>query len=368
MRQVTNTAHLYTISRWAYSIGQPIISDAEYDILQRVMYGSSAVEKEATWSMEGCPTELLREYGLDHLIREVELSGEKSESIVSINSESEARSYYAEREGRLYHVSLKMDGWNMQPWYRDGVYVKTESRGRTRDAIDASALSAVLPSEIGCKGIQRVYGEAILTAEALEELQRLFPEKNYKYRRSAVSGALANAPHLLTFYAFGLDDDFLDVRDKFEQLQAWGFTVPPHTLCRAENVVDTVCQLSESRDYSLSTDGVVIYGTGNGLAKDVRALRLFSWKNNLFISKIIGYSESTGRHYVGLKLLIEPVETPSGVQREIDIDNLDRVCRYNLLPGKFVVFEKVSAAVEHINMHLTMLANEHGGLSVEELR
>lgn len=362
MKKITNPAHLYTIARWAYSIGQPIISDAEYDVLQRVMYGNTVAETEATWSMEGCPTDLLREYGLDHLVREVVLSGEKSESIVSINSESEARAYYAEREGRLYHVSLKMDGWNMQPWYKNGTYVKTESRGRLRDALDASALSAVLPASIDCEGVQRIYGEAALTAEALRELQRLFPEKNYKYRRSAVSGALANAPHLLTFYAFGFDDDYLDVYEKFEQLKKWGFIVPPHTMCRAENVVDTVRMLSDERDDALSTDGVVVYGTGNGLAKDVRALRLFSWENNIFVSKIIGYSESVGRHYVGLKLLINPVETPSGVQREIDIDNLDRVCKYNLVPGKYVVFEKVSAAVEKINIPLTLLANEKGEL------
>jgi hypothetical protein len=74
-----------------------------------------------------------------------------------------------------------------------------------------------------------------------------------------------------------------------------------------------------------------------------------------------------GRHYIGLKLVIEPVETPSGVQREIDIDNLNRVCEYNLVPGKFVVFEKVSAAVEHINLQLTRLVNEKGVKSLEGL-
>lgn len=357
---IKNPEHLYTISRWAYSIGEPIMEDVEYDILQKEVRGKDVAEKEDSWSTEECPIALLKTYGLDSLIRAVITTGEKSKSIVSINSVREAELYYEERATREFLLSYKMDGFNTQPHYLEGVRAATLSRGRKTDSVDYSAVDVVLPEKIDVKGHVRIYGETSLTKTAFEKLKARFPSRNYTSRRNAVIGAMVNAPELLSFHAFNFDDgdDFYDTQDKFLILQRWGFNVPPFRTCRGVDVVKTILEMSNSRDYALKSDGIVVTGLNTALVNDMRAVRIYSWARKTYVAKIVSYQESHGRHFIGMKLVIEPTQTADGIQRHIDIDNVARIQKYKLLPGQRVVFEKVSDAVEHINLPLTALLNK----------
>lgn len=357
---IKNPEDLYRISRWAYSIGEPIMEDVEYGILQKVVRGKDIALREDSYATESCPTELLTKYGMTNLIKTVVLSGEKSKSIQSIASEEEARSYYANKGNRQFLLSYKMDGFNAQNHYVSKLYVQTNSRGRNTDVVDYNALSIHMPKSIDVGGHVRVYGEASLTKENFEVLKRRFPSKNYSSQRSSVSGAIASAPDLITYIAFNYDDPdgYDDILEKYHTLERWGFRVPPYVVCRGDEVIDKIAEMSLVRDYNLKSDGVVVTGLNTALVTDVRAIRIFSWKQRTYVGEIIGYSESYGRHYIGIKLRIKPVQTEDGLQEYIDIDNVARICKYGLVPGQHVVFEKVSAAVEHINLPMTALMNK----------
>ena len=52
----------YIIARWAYSVGQPIMSDAEYTILDRSMKARFPKNPycQRSWSSDPCPVAMLK--------------------------------------------------------------------------------------------------------------------------------------------------------------------------------------------------------------------------------------------------------------------------------------------------------------------
>ena len=90
-----NNLEKFIIARWMYSIGEPIMEDAEYTILH------SEVAKEypdspylrRSWSSDPCPIQLLRDNGYSDAIRDITLS-DKTESIPSVNSWALLRSLF----------------------------------------------------------------------------------------------------------------------------------------------------------------------------------------------------------------------------------------------------------------------------------
>lgn len=105
----------YIIARWAYSVGQPIMSDAEYTVLDRAMKAKYPKNPYClrSWSSDPCPVAMLREYGYPQLIRAVVLS-DKTESIPSLNSLIEVRTMY-ESMHAPHSVSLRSMGGTFRP-------------------------------------------------------------------------------------------------------------------------------------------------------------------------------------------------------------------------------------------------------------
>ena len=90
--RIENSKDLYVIARWAYSIGEPIIDDAQYNMLHQMIVEKYPDWEYVTrsWSSDPCPIELLKSYNLLDLIRKVVLT-DKTESIPSLQTESDVK-------------------------------------------------------------------------------------------------------------------------------------------------------------------------------------------------------------------------------------------------------------------------------------
>ncbi len=356
-----NPEDLYHVARWAYSVGYPIISDAQYDILQRTLYGAEANAEQPSWSTEECPTELLEKYNLTYLLEDsssVVTNEDKSASIASLNSEAEVMEHYRAFPHRKFVLSYKLDGWNTQARYTNGFLFNVHSRGRSSDPIDLNVFKNNFPDTLERKDSFRIYGETIVTKEDLRKLREI-TAGDYRYQRTAVRAAAVNAPHLGTFLAFNYDDPegMDDQLEKYQTLEDMGFHVPRYFVCTGEEILETVRMMSETCDDNLPSDGVVASGLNNCLVQDVRAIRLYRWALKTFVSRVVGYEESYGRHNIAIKLLIDPVETGTGVQTRLDIDNCSRIMHLGLYPGSYVAFTRISDAVEKIDESLTVAIN-----------
>ena len=58
---IENEKHRYILARWCYLMGEPLISDIEYDALERKLRSENPGEEFyfQSWSFDECPRELL---------------------------------------------------------------------------------------------------------------------------------------------------------------------------------------------------------------------------------------------------------------------------------------------------------------------
>ena len=332
----------FILARWAYGVGEPIISDAEYTILFDKMKATKPDWEyvNRSWSSDPCPTTLLKENGMSHLIANIVLT-EKTESIPSLNSwydvENVYRSY-AFVKGTF--ISYKHDGWNIQANYYNGELVDVRSRGRSADALDVSVLSCILPKTIPAMGKVRVVGECTCSKELFKTMQIVF---NNALERSAVRTAIAHSEYTprLSYHAFDIDGYKVADGDLFPTLQRWGFQVPTYapvtSFGELQRLVEEFGKANDT--YGFPTDGLVVR---TGSLK--YALRVGAWEEPIYTSYVTGYEESYGGHIISMNVLIYPTHTNKGMQYRLSLTNCKRIVENNLRKGLPIAFKITSSA------------------------
>lgn len=353
----------YVIARWAYSVGKPIISDAEYTVLDRAMKAKFPDNPYClrSWSSDPCPVYLLKEYGYEDLIQEVVLS-DKTESIPSLNSHYEVRSMYGSMS-KPHSVSFKIDGWNIQASYYNGTLIHVQTRGRSCDALDASALRPLLPSTIPEQGRVLVVMECSVPDKEFGWFKQHF---GITSQRGAVSTALANPESCLdhiALHAHGVRCTS-PVTDKFALLKSWGFEVPMYAWVSSfGELMDQVKAFSEYKTaYGIPTDGLVVEGDCT------RALRIEGWEEPIYQSYVLGYEETYGPHSIAIQCQIYPIKLPNSVQRQLPATNLGRIVSLNLRPGAPVAFRIASSAIADLDEDSTRLLQKQWAGREEEYR
>ena len=350
---------LFIVSRWAYSIGKPIIPDDEYNNLLRMFQKTKPDWEYVTrsWSSDPCPVELLKQVGREDLIKAIVLS-DKTESIPSLNSWAEVNTFYGNMTpGKNYTISYKHDGWNVQATYYKGQLIDVSTRGRSTDAMDVSGLMEKLPKAIPVTQDRvKVIMECTCSFKLFDEMKVKFNNAN---PRSAVSTALAKPDYLtrLSLHAFDIIGEPVD--NIFSTLMAWGFDVPMwDTVTNYEELIDAIKRFSVAfGEYNSPTDGLVVAEGANR-----RAIRVGPWEEPTYHSYVVGYEQSYGPHNISLKLKIRPVKTSKGTQNKLAITNVARIIQNDLQIGSPVAFNIVSAANADFNEKVTaMLQKEWEG-------
>ena len=340
----------FIVARWAYSLGVPIISDAEYtqllDYFKTTKPDWEYVNR--SWSSDPCPTEVLNAVGRTDLIKAITLS-DKTESIPSLNTWLEVSQTYSSADLTGATISYKHDGWNVQATYYNGELIDVSTRGRSSDALDVSVLKSLYPSKIPAPGRVKVIGECTVSKELFADMQKTYGNV---LPRSAVRTALVHpeCTARLTIHCFDIIGYKTDTI--FPTLIQWGFKTP---MWETINTYDELLQQIKRFDsylpnYSSPTDGLVV-------AKGVnrRAIRVGAWEEPIYHSYVEGYEESYGPHTISIKVLIHPVHTSKGMQYRIPMTNLARVVDYCLKPGSPIAFNTVSGAIADFNEEATRL-------------
>lgn len=340
----------YIIARWAYSVGQPIMTDAEYTVLDRAMkakYPQNPYCKRS-WSSDPCPVALLKEFGYPSLIKAVVLS-DKTESIPSLNSLIEVRTAYEAMHAK-HSVSYKIDGWNIQASYYNGELINIQTRGRASDAMDASAVAPLLPKQIPETGRVLVVMECSVPDAEFAWFKETFGVTS---QRGAVSTALANPEKCLSHIAIHAHGVRCSnrVSNKFNLLKSWGFQVPMYAWVQNyQELMDQVKAFSDYKEqYGVPTDGLVVEG------ESTNALRICAWEEPIYRSFVTGYAESYGPHSIAVQCTIYPIKLPNSVQRQLPATNLSRILSLSLRPGYPVAFRIASSSIADIDEESTRL-------------
>lgn len=327
----------YIIVRWAYSIGQPLISDPEYDVLDYAMRQAYPDNPycQRTWSDDPCPTELLRKYDMVDYIRAVTL-GDKTESIPSLNTAIEVRNTLGNISGKGT-LSMKHDGWNVQCNYYNGELIMMHTRGRSSDHMDVSALMQKVPKKIPAQGKVKVVCEATINDANFLICKKIFSNVS---QRSAVSSVLARPEYHYMIDLHGIEIHGVEFEkcEKFNLLTAWGFSTPEWVYVTDYNsLLDSLEFLSNrAPTYPSPSDGVVY----DGQLK--RAIRLLYWEEPIYKSYVTGYEENYGPNRISPSVLIRQILRKGPTQKQLSLTNWARIIEYDLRKGAPIAFRIAS--------------------------
>ena len=349
----------YIVSRWMYSLGEPIMEDSTYATLHNYFQttGKLTEYSERSWSSDPCPKDLLVKYKLQDYITDVVLT-DKTESMDTISDYNELRRKY---EFAKYPkvLTYKVDGFNINTLAYNGKAYKNTTRGRYTDAIDVSELKHYIPDlSKHLMGEVRIIGEAALSFANFEKLKRKFPERNLKSIRSSVRSAMAEngAMDLITYIPFKIIQSGKEARNLIETyliLKDLGFVTPNPVIVESYlDLLEKIKEMHENLDnFPYPTDGLVLSDLDG---EHHMALRVGAWQDPVYYSYIEGYNESQGPSRNGLKLAIKPVDLGNSTQRQVNITNYRRVEALELYPGTPVAFVLRSKAIADIDVTSTL--------------
>lgn len=340
----------YIIARWCYAVGEDFISDMEYrhieDELKSAGEGAEYINR--SWSDDPCPMELLKKYGMEHLIRHAEFI-HKSESIESINTISLYKEFYRGLNVPT-DVSMKIDGWNTQVNYYNGKIVSANTRGRSGNFMDASVVMEIVPQEIPLKGKVKVTGESSIPKSKWE---RYKVETGNSSQRNSVSTAFANKDkEVLSFLAFNIqaDNTMLEMHH-YDLLSSFGFKTPMRLTVNTFDGLESAMRVLSKRNakYDFLTDGVVVQ---NEFGQ--KALRIYEWEEKSIESYVTHYIENRGSYGISMVAGIYPVLREGITRSKVSVTNIKYIVENNLRIGAPIAFDVRSSADAVLNTTKTM--------------
>ncbi len=337
---VNDLSEKYILSRWMYLMGEPFLSDPEYDRVERefkLQFPDSPYSNRP-WSFDECPSDLLRKYGREDLICTPTM-GYAAESIYSVNNEPEFNETFRglSKKSRL---SFKIDGWNTRVSYFNGHIVKVESRGRSGNNLSMNNIYMLFPKIMPYKGRVFVTGELSIPNAKWAEFKEFTGNAD---QRASVRTALARgAVDYLAFCAFNIfieDDPYRG--DQYSLLSSLGFVTPRFIwVSNFEELKKGLWYMSYLNPvYSYLTDGLVIENESIQLA-----IRLGAWEEKCYKSYVTGYEEDQGMYGTFLKVCCYPIKVGGKNFSKVSINNVASIIENNLRPGYPIAFNKRSEA------------------------
>lgn len=344
-----------------------LISNQEYD---RIYDELETLEKETGIVLSNSPTARVGYEVISGLPKEQHpspmLSLDKTKDV------GELRAWLGDKTGLL---SWKLDGLTIVLTYRDGMLEKAVTRGDgiTGEVITNNAkVFDNIPLVIPEKSEVVVRGEAVISYDDFEEINRTFDDADARYKnpRNLCSGTVRQLNNEITaqrhvkFYAFSLakggSDDFRN--EQFRWLADQGFDTVEYVKVNAENIEEAVRGFEERIvDFPLPSDGLVLifddieYGRGLGTtAKFPRDSIAFKWKDETRetrLSRIIWNVSRTGS--INPIAVFDPVDLEGTTVSRASVHNLSIVKELKLGEGDAITVYKANMIIPQIAENLT---------------
>lgn len=375
---------LYTLSRYCYRVGEPIITDREYNILEEYIKDNNLSDLvNQSYDDDDVPVKLLKEFNLEHLIFDTSntskyieyFSADRSMSIKALEDYREAFEFFNSIRGNNVVASLKLNGLFNQSLYLDGDYKATFTRGRKGNCIDVSKnASRVIKGNISgdnkrvtvyseslalnYKSIPRVNGGGEFTSSRMAANSMLrveVPSEYYKYLKT---------------YAFNAEGlGYKTLSETLSHLKNDGFDVVPHKYIESSCIpedYDTFCSwlkeildffYEESRKQGIDSDGVVIDvddldyvgSISNQYTSRNCALKFEYWSHKYYMGVIKDIHVEQKRVKASAVIEIEPIVTEDNVTaRRVTTYNPSYIIDNNFNIGSVIYFERNSEAISVI--------------------
>lgn len=368
--RLTELAEQVRLHRYRYYVlDQPVLSDGEYDALERELRDLETAHPELA-----DPNSPTRRVGAPPL----EAFEKRRHAIPMLSldnaySEADLREWEA-RWGRLapeaepvYAAELKVDGLSLSLRYegRELVEALTRGDGETGELATENARTiADIPVRLPADAPERltVRGEVFLSRKRWEALNRerdARGEARFANPRNAASGTMklldsrtvaARGLSFLPWQVLWDGGESLDHARAMARLAAWGFgAMPAHAEGRLEAVLAFIARQAEARlALPFDTDGVVLKLLDPGLQQRLGATDrvprwaiAFKYPATQVTTTVQGITWQVGRSGKLTPVAeLEAVEVAGSTVRRATLHNADELARLGLRVGHRVFIEK----------------------------
>ena len=361
-------AYLNKAARVYYQESNEIISNQEYDKLYDEL---ESLEKELGITMSNSPTVNVGYEVVSNLPKEQHpspmLSLDKTKSV------DDLKAWLGDKEGLL---SWKLDGLTIVLTYEDGRLSKAVTRGdgTTGEVITNNArVFDNIPLTIPEKGRVVIRGEAVISYEEFERINRTIEDVEAKYKnpRNLCSGTVRQLNNEVTasrhvkFYGFSLAEGGMQKAFRHEQMewmQQQGFETVEYVRVNSESVESAVGDFAEKiADFQLPSDGLVLifddieYGRSLGTtAKFPRDSIAFKWADEIretALKEVLWNASRTG--LINPIAVFEPVELEGTTVSRASVHNLSIVKDLALGIGDTIRVYKANMIIPQIAENVT---------------
>ncbi|MFC3897945.1 NAD-dependent DNA ligase LigA [Lentzea rhizosphaerae] len=252
--------------RDAYYQGEPLVADAEYDVIEDEF--RALVGQHPELAPEDNP---LDHVGAPSVLHAPVRHSRPMLSLEKANKPEQVESFFSRFPGQPVVVMPKLDGLSLALVYENGRLARAVTRGDGTTGDDVTFLTRALcdgvPDKVDAPGRVEVRGECVMLRSTFDAYNKKNPDKPLINPRNAAAGTLrAKDPKAvegrrMQFFAFDLttDPETADA-DLDAGLRKLGFSVADMKHCssaaEAQELIGAIEQARNSLDYDL--DGAVL--------------------------------------------------------------------------------------------------------------
>lgn len=355
-----------------YQESREIISNREYDALYDELL---SLEQETGVVFSDSPTQNVGYETVTVLPKKAHaqpmLSQNKTKSV------EELQAFLGEQPGLL---SWKMDGLTVVLSYEEGSLAEAVTRGDGRVGAIVTANARAfrnIPLHIPFQGRLSLRGEAVITYPDFEEINRLLPEGEARFKnpRNLCSGSVLQLSSAVTaerrvrFMAFSLIEAenmaFARHSEALQWLKNQGFETVEYVQTKAAELPAAVESFKKKIGaYPVPSDGLVLlmddiaYGNSLGTtAKFPRDSMAFKWEDETAKTRLIRVEWSPSRTgLINPVAVFEPVELEGTTVSRASVHNLSILEELALGEGDEISVFKANMIIPQIAENLTRSA------------
>lgn len=381
---------LWILARYTYRVGDPFLSDAQYESLTALIKKNEQAAKmlkdylNRTYDEDPIPYKLLEMVGMEPVVINdtdidpnliAALDEDKSMSCDSVTDYDSAFVFFTNYRNlkKDLMVSLKVDGINTKTLYTDGKLALSLSRGRhAKESFNfTNNTKLILPRSVeGCITEMKVIGDSYVDLDGIKLLRNEIDEGKYKTAKSSAISLLRvrhdlkyyKHLHTCVFAAEGIADT---LEETFNLLEGYGFEVTPHRLIKYTEIPtdyeefkvwlkDTVFDYIYDNSIGIPSDGIVVEVNDMHFEGELYgqystrqlALKFEQWSFKYYKGIVEDIVWEQKRVHASLRIRIEPIETVDGCKAQwIAVYSPSIMISNDIYKGQTVLFERNSGAV-----------------------
>lgn len=362
-------------SRAYYQESREIMTNQQYDDLYDEL---SALEEETGVVMASSPTVNVGYEVLSDLVKETH--PERMLSLDKTKDQDQLVSWLGDQRGVL---SWKLDGLTIVLTYRGGRLYKavTRGNGQVGEVVTNNAKTFInLPLSIDFKGELVLRGEAVISYEDFEKINRNIADESSRYKnpRNLCSGSVRQLNNQITaqrrvrFFAFSLvsaeGETFGTRHEQFEWLEKRGFQVVEYSMVEASGLKDELLSFERRIEKNpIPSDGLVLvyddieYGRALGAtSKFPRDSIAFKWRDELKETTLREIEWSASRTgLINPIAIFEPVELEGTTVSRASVHNVSVMRELKLGVGDRISVYKANMIIPQIRENFTKSNSAH---------